>query len=267
MIKLALIGKNVSLSTSPNIHGFIARELNREITYDKLSIPEEQFANRIENILKTYDGLNVTIPYKLAIIPYLNCVNGDAESFGAVNTVVTSNLSGYNTDGLGFMQMLEDNEVEVKGKTALVLGAGGAGRSVVKKLLDAGAEVEIYNRTFEKAKKVAEEFKGCIAVDKVTIKPRYLIINATGIGMHDTVGIAPVSAEVINNCETAVDLIYAPKKSEFLKIAEGAGKKIINGAAMLFYQAYYADCLFFGITPNSADAAKLFKKYEEEERQ
>lgn len=267
MIKLALIGKDVSSSASPKIHAFIARELNREITYEKLSVPEEQFAQRIENILKTYDGLNVTIPYKLAIIPYLKSVNGDAKSFGAVNTVVTSTLCGYNTDGLGFMQMLEANGVEVNGKETLVLGAGGAGRSVVKKLSDAGAQVEIYNRTFEKAKKVAEEFKGCTAVDKITSKPRYLIVNASGVGMHETVGISPVSAEIIKNCDIAVDLIYTPAKSRFLKIAEDEGKKIINGEAMLFYQAYYADCYFFGFTPDPAVATKLFEKYEEEERQ
>ncbi len=264
MIKLALIGKDVSLSPSPKVHGFIAKELGKDITFEKLSVPEEQFAQRIEGMLKTYDGFNVTIPYKLAVIPYLKSIRGDALAFGAVNTVVTSDLSGYNTDGLGFMQMLDANGVEVSGKKALVLGAGGAGRSVVKKLADAGAEVEIYNRTFEKAQKVAEEFKGCMAVDKVVSIPRALIVNATGVGMHNTVGVSPVPAEIIKNCDTAVDLIYAPAKSEFLKIAEDLGKKIINGAAMLFYQAYYADCYFFGLTPDAAVAAKLFEKYQKE---
>lgn len=264
MYKLALIGKDVSLSPSPRVHSFIAKELGKEITFEKLSIPEEQFAQRIEGILKTYDGFNVTIPYKLAIIPYLKSVRGDALAFGAVNTVVTSDLSGYNTDGLGFMQMLDANGVEVSGKKALLLGAGGAGRSVAKKLADAGAEVEIYNRTFEKARKVAEEFKGCKAVDEVVCKHRALIINATGVGMHDTVGVSPVSEEIIDNCDTAVDLIYAPAKSKFLKIAEASGKKIINGAAMLFYQAYYADCFYFGLTPDAAVATGLFEKYQKE---
>lgn len=264
MYRLALIGKDVSLSPSPEVHAFISKELGKEITFEKISILEDEFAGRIENILKTYDGFNVTIPYKLPVIKYLKEIKGDALSFGAVNTVVCATLSGYNTDGLGFMQMLEANGVDVNGKRALLLGAGGAGRSVAKKLADAGAEVEIYNRTYEKAQKVAEEFKGCKAVEKVTNKPRYLIVNATGVGMHDTVGVSPVDKQILENCEVAVDLIYAPAKSEFLVLAEAAGKKIINGAAMLFYQAYYADCLYFGLTPDSKEAAKLFEKYRKE---
>lgn len=266
MYKLALIGRDVSLSPSPKVHGFIAKELGKEIAFDKISIPEERFTSEIEKILKTYDGFNVTIPYKLAVMDYLKSIKGDALAFGAVNTVVTADLCGYNTDGLGFMQMLDANGVNVNGKSALLLGAGGAGRSVAKKLADAGAKVEIYNRTFEKAEKVAAEFKGCTAVKKVVPKPRYLIVNATGVGMHETVGVSPVSAEIIKNCEVAVDLIYAPAKSEFLKVAESSGKKIINGAAMLFYQAYYADCLYFGLAPASKEAAKLFEKYQKETR-
>ncbi len=264
MIKLAVIGKDVSKSTSPQIHSFIAKELGLEISYERISVPEEEFESAIGELLKNYDGLNVTIPYKLSVIPHLKGIEGDALSFGAVNTVVTETLKGYNTDGLGFKQMLDSNGVVVNGKSVLLLGAGGAGRSVAKKLLDAGAKVEIYDKNTANAQAVAAEFDGVTVIDEVTAKPRKLIINATGVGMHKSVGISPVPAEILKGCEVAVDLIYEPEKSEFLRIAELQGKKIINGRAMLFYQAYYSECYYWNLTPSPETAAELFKKYLKE---
>lgn len=266
MVKLAVIGRDVSQSASPPIHEFISRELGKQITYERISIPEEQFESAIEKLLTDYDGLNVTIPYKLSVIPKLKQVAGDALSFGAVNTVFTATRTGYNTDGLGFMKLLKSHGIEVGGKSVLVLGAGGAGRSAVKKLLDAGAEVEIYNRTYSKAFQLEKEFKGCKAVHTLEIKPRYLIINATGVGMHESVGQSPVSQELLVECQTAVDLIYHPARSEFLRIAESLGKQTVNGYSMLFYQAYYADCIFLGIQPNEEMAVELFNKYLKESK-
>lgn len=264
MAKLAVIGKDVSKSTSPQMHSFIAKKLGKEIEYERVSIKEEEFESRIDGVLSTYDGLNVTIPYKLSIIPHLKGTEGDAVSFGAVNTVLTSTLTGYNTDGLGFMQMLSSNGVDVAGKKVLLLGAGGAGRSVSRKLADGGAKVFVYDRRAENAFKVAEEFKGVSAIAEVVPSDYDIIINATGVGMHNTVGVSPVGEDVIKSCSVAVDLIYEPTKSRFLEIAEGLGKKIINGRAMLFYQAYYAECVFFGSKPDGNVAAELFKAYLKE---
>ncbi len=264
MVKLAVIGKDVSQSTSPQIHNFIARELGLEMTYGRISIEESTFEDRIEDLLSEYDGLNVTIPYKLSVIPHLKGVEGDAAAFGAVNTVLTSTRTGYNTDGLGFTQMLKAEGVDAAGKDVLVLGAGGAGRSVAKKLADGGAKVRIYDRNAQNAKRVSAEFNGVEAVDGVTVGKRYLIVNATGVGMHKSVGISPITEDIIAGCEVAVDLIYVPEKSEFLRIAEAHGKKIINGRAMLFYQAYYADCIYFNLTPSPEVATGLFAKYLKE---
>ena len=264
MIKLAVIGKDVSQSTSPQIHGFIAENLGFEISYGKISVPEEEFERKIEELLDGYDGLNVTIPYKLSVIPHLKKVEGDALAFGAVNTVLTATRTGYNTDGLGFMQMLESAKIGAAGAKVLLLGAGGAGRSVAKKLSDAGAYVDIYDRNFTNAESVAAQFASVSALKEVAPKKRKLIVNATGVGMHKTEGLSPVGAEIIEGCEVAVDLIYVPEKSEFLRIAEDLGKKIINGRAMLFYQAYYSDCIYFGLNPSPEIAAKLFKKYLKE---
>lgn len=264
MKRLAVIGKDVSKSLSPRIHKFIAKYAGNELEYDKVSISETDFEKSVENIFKRYDGFNVTIPYKLSIMPYLKKTEGDAKVFGAVNTVRVSDMSGHNTDGMGFALMLKNNGVEVSGKDVLLLGAGGAGRSVAKKLADAGARVFVYDTRYESAKSLENEFKGVRAVEKVDCKPYYAIINATGIGMHRTEGISPVGEDIIGRCEVAIDLIYTPKVSEFLRLAETKGKRIINGEGMLFYQAYYAQCIFFERPADETEAKELFNKFTEE---
>ncbi len=260
-MKLAVIGKDVSASDSPKMHSFIAKNMGNEITYDKISIPVEDFESRIDDIIKNYDGFNVTIPFKLSVIPHLNKIVDDAQLFGAVNTVLKSDLSGHNTDGAGFMLMLKNNGVQVSGKKVLLLGAGGAGRAVAKKLVGAGAQLFVYDRNAESACSLAEECGNVTVLSSVEPEDYYLIINATGVGMHKSVGISPVGEDVLSRTQVAVDLIYVPAESEFLKIARTLGKKTINGQAMLFYQAYFAECIYFGAQPDDAQAKQLFEKY------
>lgn len=120
MKKFAVIGKDVSKSLSPEIHKFIAENTGSLIEYEKVSVPETGFENNIKKLFSEYDGLNVTIPFKISVINHLNKIEGDAKIFGAVNTVRTGDKSGYNTDGLGFMLMLKNNGIDVRGKTVLV---------------------------------------------------------------------------------------------------------------------------------------------------
>ena len=139
MLKLAVIGKDVSESLSPAMHTFILREMGEACTYDCVSIPPEQFGERAEALFERYDAFNVTIPFKTDIMPYLKELKGDAGTFGAVNTVVSASRAGYNTDGMGFLLMLENAGVEVKGKDVLVLGAGGSRRRARTSLPTSGA--------------------------------------------------------------------------------------------------------------------------------
>ena len=88
-----------------------------------------------------------------------------------------------------------------------------------------------------------------------------MLINCTGVGMHDTEGQSPVSAKAFSGAETAVDLIYTPIQSEFLRLAAAQGLRTLNGEAMLFYQAYYADCLYLDIPPSEAQAKALYYQY------
>lgn len=263
-LKMAVIGKDVSKSLSPKMHTFIMKNLGMGCTYDAISVPENEFEERIGGILRQYDALNVTIPYKLSVIPKLKKIHDDAEVFGAVNTVKTHTLEGYNTDGIGFLLLLENAGVEVKGKRVLVLGVGGVGRSVVKKLLDAGATVCAYDLNRENLNAVKEEFPAFTALSEPKAEIYDVVINCTGVGMHKTEGISPVGGDLLSLCGTAVDLIYVPPKTEFLRIAEAAGKRIVNGEPMLFYQAYYADCVFLNRAATAAEAKELFEKYKTE---
>lgn len=263
-LKLALIGKDVSKSLSPQVHAFISKRMGNKVDYKNISIPEDEFEQRIDKLIKDLDGFNVTIPYKLAIIPHLKAIVDDGKIFYSVNTVTTRDLCGNNTDGIGFIMMLENNSINVEGKEVLVLGAGGSGRSVSKKLLDAGAKVNIFDIDYDKACILAREFNGINALKKLEIQPYYLIVNATGVGMHKSEGQSPVDNNLISLCEVAVDLIYTPKKSRFLEIAEGLGKTTLNGEGMLFYQAYFSECIYFGLQPDKLQAKRLFEEYQKE---
>ncbi len=260
MYKMAVIGKDVSKSDSAKMHTFDFEGLGSACTYQLLSVPQEEFDEKVKELLASYDAFNVTIPYKLDIIPYLDRIEGDARVFGAVNLV--KNKVGYNTDGVGFMLMLENNGVCPAGKKILVLGAGGAGRSVVKKLTDAGADVFLFDVCKQNVQSVYRDFGHCTPLESVEPSDYYMIVNATGVGMHKSEGISPVGAEILQNVQIACDLIYYPRKSEFLRIAESLGKQIINGEGMLFYQAYYGDCIVLGKTPQAGEAKRLFEAYK-----
>ena len=138
MLKLAVIGKDVSKSLSPAMHAFLLGKMGAAHTYEAVSIPPAQFADCAPALFSRFDAFNVTIPFKADIMPFLGSIEGDARTFGAVNTVVSRTRTGYNTDGLGFLLMLENAGLDIKGRTVLVLGAGGAGRSCIYKLAQAG---------------------------------------------------------------------------------------------------------------------------------
>ena len=272
MVKLALIGKHVSGSFSPTMHEFLLKRMGESCTYEKISLPPEQFQENIEEIFAQYDGFNVTMPYKREILPFLNELCGDAQVFQSVNTVVAKTRAGYNTDGFGFLLMLQNEELE--GKKVLVLGTGGAGRSAIKALTGAGAAVYAYNRTPERMMRVYSAFGDFTPLCEIPLERFDIIVNCTGIGANESVGQLPevrfaggntASAEaLLKLCDTAVDLIYLPKKSEFLLVAEHCGKRTLNGLAMLFFQAYRSDCIYLGRESSLAEAKKLWEEYREE---
>lgn len=259
-LRLGLVGKDVSKSFSEAIHTFILREMGYACEYKRFSVAKEEFDNTMRTLMGDFDGFNVTIPYKRDVMCYLSDLTGDALDYGAVNTVVTATGKGYNTDGKGFLLMLEASGFVVQGKKILVLGAGGSGRSTAVALKKAGATVHIYQRNQEKLERVCQELS--LTPARNPEAGGYdMLVNCTGVGMHDTEGQSPVTEQAFSGAESAVDLIYTPSESEFLRLAKTAGLRTLNGEAMLFYQAYFADCLYLGIQPSKAQAKGLYQQY------
>ncbi len=260
-LRLGLIGKDVSKSDSEKMHRFILNELGIELEYENFSVDKAHFDNVMRRLIGDFDGFNITIPYKRDVFEYIDEIVGDAFEFGAVNTVICENRKGYNTDGVGFMLMLKNAGVEVKDKKVLVLGAGGAGRSTAAALKRAGATVYLYRRNREKLLEACQELDVLPAEEPLS-GGYDILINATGVGMHESEGQSPVELTAFKGACVAVDLIYVPKEPAFLKQAKSLGLQTINGEAMLFYQAYYAECLFLGWEADEAQAKILYEKYQ-----
>jgi shikimate dehydrogenase len=210
-----------------------------------------------------------------------------AEQVGSVNTVDASHV-GHCTDGAGFRLMLQTEGIDLQNKSVLMLGAGGAARAVVLELINAGAFVEVYSRTYQKTEELCNAIRGnrigpegqtmwvngkqywenrpaAIPLAAIPNKHYDIMINATGVGMHDSVGMSPVGEEVIARCNMAIDLIYRPAKSRFLELAERNGKRILNGEGMLFFQAYISEQYFWNLPEQDLKTAKdLFEAYKKE---
>lgn len=259
-LRLGLVGKDVSKSDSPRMHGFILKQMGVACEYETFSVTMAGFDAAMRSLLGDFDGFNVTIPYKRDVMEYLNEVVDDAFDFGAVNTVVSATKKGYNTDGVGFMLMLKNAGVEVTNKKVLILGAGGAGRSTAAVLKRAGANVSMYRRNQTELQETCDQL-GVTAAETPYGGGFDVVINSTGVGMHDTVGVSPVDKRVFAGTSVAIDLIYKPKTSAFLQLASETGLRTMNGEAMLFYQAYYADCLYLSKEPNAEEAKAYFVKY------
>lgn len=293
MLKLALIGKDVSKSISPFIHRFLLQKFGRDCRYDTFSVSSQEFPSACLRLFEEYDALNVTIPYKTEIGRFLLDLKGQAAACGSVNTVLTKSRLGFNTDGSGFLLSLEGENVSVRGKNVLVLGAGGAGRCCAQALAENGANVYVYEREKERLKRFAKEWKGFFPLPAVPLLPFFLIVNCTGIGMHETEGQlpslrfiedasferlselwqkeedlwqesgeGPQFVKLLSLCSVAVDLIYVPRQSAFLKLAAELGKKTIHGEAMLFYQAYFTDCILLDRKPDREEAMELYQIFK-----
>jgi len=222
-------------------------------------------------------GVNITFPYKEKVIEFLDEVEESARRIGAVNTIVNNKgiLTGYNTDVIGFKKSLQDNgKFVIKEKKAVILGAGGAARAVVYALLEEGIEeIGIFNRTLEKAEKIKQDFSPFFPGSSIKIfsfgqdnikdkiKEANLLVNATSLGMPSKIDNTPLSDEKLFHPDLLVyDLIYHPAKTLFLRQAEKAGAKIINGLPMLVYQGIESFYLWTGLKPEGKEVLEIIKR-------
>lgn len=237
MIKLGIIGEHLSHSLSPKIHMDLLESSNIDGTYDVIEIPQEDFAAAFTDLKgKGYNGLNVTIPYKEAVIPLLDELSPEAKYIGAVNTILfrDGKSIGYNTDYYGFKALINQNKVDIKGKEAVILGGGGAAKATIKVLLDMG----IFDITIVSHSKQNFHSQYTISYEYFKESKQHydVLINCTPVGMFPDIDAAPIAKDLINS-PIVIDLIYNPVKTLLLKYAEELGCKTINGEVMLAEQA------------------------------
>lgn len=232
-MKYCVIGEKLTHSMSPQIHKRYFDYYKQDSTYVITQIPMEDMLGDCSGLLKEYDGFNVTVPYKEKVLKYLNGTSDEAKEIGAVNTVVNrgGDMYGFNTDPFGFESLLIHNDVAIKDKVFVVLGSGGASKSVCYILKKRGAKkVIVVTR-----KNTSEE--GYMTYSALESFRGDVLVNTTPVGMYPNVDNCPVSENVIANFDTVVDIVYNPVYTELLKAAVRLGKKAVGGLYMLVAQA------------------------------
>lgn len=261
-----LLGEKLGHSFSPIIHAKVFEELDIKGHYHLFEVNK----NHLENAVRGFKalgvkGVNVTIPYKVEIMKYLDQISEEAKMIGAINTIRFEGQKaiGYNTDYYGFGMMLEEYDIKLKNKRAVILGTGGATKAVVKYLLDHDIkDVTLVTRNVTRAKEEWNEFT-LISYDEIkSLKEREIIINATPCGMYPNIEKSPVTKMDLSNFQTAVDLIYNPKETLFMKYGKEEGLKAINGMHMLVGQAIKAEELWNDIKIDKNIYRKICKELE-----
>ncbi len=267
MEKFGLIGYPLGHSMSAVIHKAGFESLGINATYELLETSPENLIERIKYFkCENYSGFNITIPHKVPIALFVDEIDKYADITGAINTIkINSDRSfkGYNTDVIGFEKAIPE-EINLKGKTAAILGTGGASRAAVLGLSDKGIkEIDIYTRnianTIDYMAYLRRKFPNIEfnvqQINRIKLLEKYdILVNTTPVGMlGKAADLSPIPAYLIRTLpEHAVvyDIIYNPKKTILLKFAQEAGLKTINGVDMLIRQAIAAQEIWLNKTPD-----------------
>lgn len=255
---VGVIGHPVAHSISPAFQGAAFRHCGLDVSYERWDTSTDSLAGRVVSLRDArYLGANVTIPHKEAVFPYLDELGGQSARVGAVNTIVNRDgrLFGFNTDGPGLIAALRNEaHFDAAGRTFLLLGAGGAARGIAYALGEArAAKIAIWNRTAARAGRLAAEV-GAAAAEAVAAPAADpagfdCVVNCTSLGMEGTgtEGAAPCSFERAAVATLAVDIVYRPEDTAFLRAARAAGLRTLAGLPMLVYQGALSFELWTGV--------------------
>lgn len=233
MKKFGLIGKNISYSFSRKFFQEKFNHLQIDATYENFDLQHIEELKLVLQKNKSLNGLNVTIPYKESILPFLDELSPEAQQIQAVNTIKISNnqLIGYNTDAFGFMKSLFPI-LEKQHTHALILGTGGASKAVANALKSMGIEYRFVSRNPQ------QQDLAYADLDETIIQEHQLIINCTPVGTHPKVKESPaLPYQFLESSHLLYDLVYNPPITEFLAKGKIRGCSIYNGKKMLEYQA------------------------------
>lgn len=271
-----LLGNPVEHTLSPMIHNTLAESTERELVYVPFCVPQGGIEAAVRgaealNIL----GLNVTVPYKSAVIPFLHDIDPFAERIGAVNTLVRDidGFKGYNTDLPGLYRAMCDDHVDIEGEHVLILGAGGVARAVAMLMVEKGAkEIILMNRTLQKAERVAREvneFSGTktargisiTSIGELSDKQSYLAIQATSVGMYPNIDEVIIEDDTFyDKVHVGYDLIFNPSSTRFMEKVQEKGGRAYNGLKMLLYQGILAYELWTGEEVSAQNINKVYKR-------
>ncbi len=260
MKKYFVIGNPIDHSLSPKLHNYWFKENKIDAIYDKRKIDEKDLLTIISEVKeKKTEGINVTVPFKKSVIPYLDKLSQEAAQTQSVNTITFDNgdLVGHNTDISGFDTAIKKLNFKMKGKKVLILGAGGVVPSIIFALKNIGVqEIIISNRTREKAENLKDLFDNLKIIEWGDLTDFHMVINATSLGLNNETINLDFSS--LGHDKLFYDVIYNPQETSFLKMGKQLGHKTENGKTMFVYQALEAFKLWHNIEPKvNADTFKL----------
>jgi shikimate dehydrogenase len=251
------------------MHNAAFAKLGLDIAYIPLHVRPSDVKLALDT-LRAFDfvGANVTVPHKLAVMPFLDSISDLSRLIGAVNTIVNKDgkLSGTTTDPFGFLEGFREAGHSFTGKTVALIGSGGSARTLAFSLLleDAPARVILAARDAEKAGALANEIKGKIGakgkiLETIALKDYarvrkevQVIVNATSLGMQPHVDTTPLAAEDLEAGQVVYDIVYAPERTKLIRDAQARGLKTVGGLGMLVHQGRASFKLWTGVEPDAA---------------
>ena len=252
MKKYLVIGNPIDHSLSPKLHNYWLKKNNINAFYDKEKIQENDIETIINDLKKgKIDGINVTVPFKKSVIPFMDSLSKESKESQSVNVIYKKNnkILGHNTDISGFELAVRRINYNVKGKKILILGAGGVAPSIILAVKKMGAsKIILSNRTREKAEEFKKKFYDLKIIEWGEIPEFDMIINATSLGLNKKDEIK-INYTVLGDDKLFYDVIYNPSQTKFLVKAKSHGHKIENGKMMFIYQAHQSFTIWHKVMP------------------
>ena len=256
MKKYLVIGNPVEHSLSPKLHNHWIKKNNINAIYEKKQINEADIREIISEVRNgKIDGINVTVPFKKSVIPFIDELSSVANQTQSVNTIYKENnkILGHNTDVSGFELAIRGRGYDIKNKKLFILGAGGVVPSIILALRKMGAaKIILSNRTKKKAEELKKNFSDLEIIDWGETPEFNIIINATSLGLNQDDEIKLDYASLGSN-KLFYDVIYNPKQTKFLSKAKKFGNQTENGKMMFIYQAHQAFTIWHKIMPKIDD--------------
>ena len=261
MKKYLVIGNPIDHSLSPKLHNYWFKKNNINANYAKRRIIKSEIQKVILDIRNNkLDGINVTVPFKNDVIPFLDSLSEESKITQSVNTIYIHNkkLVGHNTDIKGFELSLNETQFNLQNKVVFILGAGGVVPSIIYALENLGvSKIIVSNRTKQKNENLKKNFSNINVVDWGDQPEFDMIINATSLGLNkeDNFGF---NFKNINKEKLFYDVIYNPKETNFLRTGKNLGCQASNGKMMFIYQAFEAFVLWHKVKPEINEELKNF---------